>query len=139
MAEEEVLFEEEHVRVTTTQLQVGGATHRLDGISGVRRKAESPSIFPVFMGAGVGVLLAAVLTAALMPLLGMHHPLVGCGGGIGLFGSVAAGIAVTMLSPSTYVVLVRIGTGERRVFASRDKMLTEQVADAIGEALTRRE
>lgn len=143
MAEEEVLFEQDRVRITTAKAQIHGTTYPMSGLTSVRTVKRVPATGGTFL---LGMVGAVCLFFGLLSLPMMGDPQTQGSGVICLVtagGSGALILGMAVLShltrgPVRWAVLLGTAGGDRQALVTADEDFADAVRQAIEDAITRR-
>lgn len=140
---EELLFEGDGVRITSTRATIYSTTYPINGITSVRVARKSPSIgVPVIVmtcGSFLGFLVLCFGTSMVSQTgqsPGVMSALVVPGSIV--LGSWALGLWMISRGKGTYNVVLGTAGGDRRALGTKDKWFAEDVKDAIERAVIQR-
>jgi hypothetical protein len=144
--EETVLLDERNVRITTAKAQMNGTTYPMAGITSVRTRRESPSMFlpMLLMLGGLCLLFGAFITGSWAFLSFQEgaldpRPVGMClvGGGLGL-GLMMLGAQTSRGAKGRHFVVLGTAGGDRQALSTYDHGFAVAVRQAIEDAITRR-
>jgi hypothetical protein len=128
---EQILYEEGGVRVTTTKVQIDGATYPVAGITSVRRESH---ISPL---ASVGALMILFGVALLGAGGWLGSACIASGGAFGV-GSIVTGLVLVLRARGGHALVLGTAGGDRPALVSDEEELVEGARAAIEQAITLR-